>query len=374
MSAQLLAALVALAANGPERSLQDERRTVQESIANARARARELAQRRGAVLEALDGLQRAVASAETTAQLLDTRATRLAASAKSARDEERQQRRVAAAQKVRLIPLVQLLDRLSWQSSGNGGLSTPEEVVRLAERRRALEVLVRSSAARFAEVDALRQRGEFFARRAARFEDQGKRLVGSVALAREAAREKSVELRESVAALGAEESTRTRLVAELEANERELAGQLQALAESGPGATFVARRGKLPFPVKGIVTAGFGRVENPYFKTVTIQRGFDIRAAAGAPVSAVAPGRVVHAKWLKGYGNLVILDHGGQYYTLYAHLRALAVEVGQEVTTGTLLGEVGDTGSLQGDGLYFELRHGSTPLDPRPWLLPETGG
>jgi septal ring factor EnvC (AmiA/AmiB activator) len=82
----------------------------------------------------------------------------------------------------------------------------------------------------------------------------------------------------------------------------------------------------------------------------------------------VAPGRVVHAGWFKGYGNLIIVDHGGGYHTLVAHLATMRTAMGEDVEAGEVLGTVGDSGSLKGPYLYFELREKGKPVDPRPWL------
>jgi septal ring factor EnvC (AmiA/AmiB activator) len=82
----------------------------------------------------------------------------------------------------------------------------------------------------------------------------------------------------------------------------------------------------------------------------------------------VAPGRVVHAGWFKGYGNLVIVDHGEGYHTLVAHLASMQTAMGEEVDAGDALGTVGDSGSLKGAYLYFEIREKGRPVDPRPWL------
>lgn len=128
-------------------------------------------------------------------------------------------------------------------------------------------------------------------------------------------------------------------------------------------------RGKLVFPVeRGSVEVRFGRTLDPRFGTVTLQRGIDIRSPQGAPVRAVWPGKVVHAGWFKGYGNLLIVDHGDGIFSLAAHLDALEKAVGDEVAAGDEVGTVGDTGSLKGPYLYFELRDGQKPLDPERWL------
>jgi septal ring factor EnvC (AmiA/AmiB activator) len=138
---------------------------------------------------------------------------------------------------------------------------------------------------------------------------------------------------------------------------------------TGPGG-FAGRMGWLPLPAAGPNTVAFGRVVNPRFNTVTVQNGIDVGAPAGAPVRAVAPGRVVHAGWFKGYGNLVIVDHGEGYHTLVAHLGTMRTAMGEDVAAGAILGTVGDSGSLKGPYLYFEVRERGRPVDPRPWLAP----
>ena len=139
------------------------------------------------------------------------------------------------------------------------------------------------------------------------------------------------------------------------------------LASSSP--PMRGQRGKLLFPVEhGRVEVRFGRTVDPRFGTVTLQRGLDIRAPEGSEVRAVYDGAVVHAGWFSGYGNLVILDHGDGLFSLFAHLATLAHAVGDVVERGDSLGTVGDTGSLKGPYLYFELRDGQKPLDPERWL------
>jgi septal ring factor EnvC (AmiA/AmiB activator) len=160
----------------------------------------------------------------------------------------------------------------------------------------------------------------------------------------------------------AEAGTQARRLAEFVAT---LPPPRTGLSRSGG---FAARKGKLPFPAHGPITVGFGRVVNPKFNTVTVQNGLDLEAPAGSPVRAVAPGRVVHAGWFKGYGNLVIVDHGEGYHSLVAHLASMQTAMGEEVDAGDVLGTVGDSGSLKGPYLYFEIREKGRPVDPRPWL------
>lgn len=131
---------------------------------------------------------------------------------------------------------------------------------------------------------------------------------------------------------------------------------------------FGDQRGKLPWPAEGTVEVRFGRHTDPKLKTVQRQKGYDLRAPDGTPVHVPYPAVVGYSGWFSGFGNLVILDHGEGYYTLYAHLKDIQVAKDQRVQPGAVLGDVGDTGSLKGPYLYFEIRSGSKPLDPADWL------
>ncbi|WP_426754217.1 murein hydrolase activator EnvC family protein [Myxococcus sp. Y35] len=177
-------------------------------------------------------------------------------------------------------------------------------------------------------------------------------------------------LEEVVGTLAGEAELARRAVRELEQADAELTRVVQDLKELPATSGFGALRGKLPRPVEGVVEVGFGKVVNPRFNTVTVQKGLDIRAKAGTPVRAVAEGTVAYAGSLRGYGNLLILDHGDGYHTLMAHLSSILPELGAMVFPGDVVGEVGDTGSLKGAYLYFEVRKGGQAVDPALWLSP----
>ena len=133
---------------------------------------------------------------------------------------------------------------------------------------------------------------------------------------------------------------------------------------------FERLRGKLPWPASGALASTFGRQEHPRFHTVTFNRGIEISAPHGREIVAVADGTVIYADWFKGYGRLLILDHGGGYFTLYAHASDLMAKAGDSVAGGQAIARVGDSGSLEGPQLYFELRHKGKPQDPLAWLTP----
>jgi septal ring factor EnvC (AmiA/AmiB activator) len=121
----------------------------------------------------------------------------------------------------------------------------------------------------------------------------------------------------------------------------------------------------LPWPAEGRVNYGFGQQKHPQLGTTFDSHGIEIAADSAQPVKAVADGRVIYANWFKGYGNLLIIDHGNSYYTLYAQNARLVKGVGDVVARGETVGFSGLPGS---NGIYFEIRKGGTPQDPRPWL------
>lgn len=127
-------------------------------------------------------------------------------------------------------------------------------------------------------------------------------------------------------------------------------------------------KGRLDWPVTGDVLREFGVIRDPEFKTVRKQNGIDIDVPAGTPVRAVFSGRVIYADWFKSYGNLVIIDHGDQVASFYAHNAHLEVSRGQMVARNEVIGLSGDTGSLSGPFLHFEIRLKGKPKDPRQWL------
>jgi septal ring factor EnvC (AmiA/AmiB activator) len=164
-------------------------------------------------------------------------------------------------------------------------------------------------------------------------------------------------------------------IKELQARQRRVAKAPPARSRSAPGEVapgtgFGAVRGRLAWPADGKVIGEYGAQVHPRFGTRTFRNGIDIEVPEGTGIVAVYPGHVVYTGWFRGYGNLIIVDHGGEYYTLYAHAAEIRVAEGEDVTQGQTIGTVGDTGSLQGPRLYFEVRHQGKPQDPTQWLRP----
>ena len=130
---------------------------------------------------------------------------------------------------------------------------------------------------------------------------------------------------------------------------------------------FVAQQGRLRWPLDGPVEVPFGKTRHPELGTLRDSQGIEIGCDPGRPIRAVWSGRVIFANWFKGYGNLLIIDHGNSYYSLYAQATSLAKHVGETVTAGDTLGQTGYEGT---HSFYFEIRHSDIPLDPEAWLVP----
>ena len=131
------------------------------------------------------------------------------------------------------------------------------------------------------------------------------------------------------------------------------------------GRAFSSLKGKLKLPVKGELAGKFGAQREDGGLT---WKGLFIRADEGQPVKAVADGRVVYADWLRGYGNLVIVDHGAGYLSLYGHNESIAKQVGETTSAGEAIASVGSTGGASDSGVYFELRQDGKPFDPLRWM------
>jgi septal ring factor EnvC (AmiA/AmiB activator) len=129
----------------------------------------------------------------------------------------------------------------------------------------------------------------------------------------------------------------------------------------------LAQKGRLLWPVPGKLRVGFGTSRHGELGTLIESHGFDIAAAVGTPVNAAAGGKVIFANILRGYGKLMIIDHGRKYYTLYAHMARFTKQVGEPVAAAEVIAYSGYEGR---DAIYFEIRQGGKPLNPGDWLKP----
>ena len=218
-----------------------------------------------------------------------------------------------------------------------------------------------------------------------------KRLQAQLEDHRDAKRRRAAEYQKQIERMANERAKRTSLLAQvrkeksaqllaleslkeaarnLDRKINNLSTQLAALApnEYSGREAFQAYKGLLKMPVKGRIISLFGKFKNAQFNTLNFRSGIEIQTERGEPIQAVYEGKILYADWFKGYGNMIIIDHGDNYYTVYGHIEEVFKKAGDVVEAGEVMATAGDTGSIDGPKLYFEIRHHGKPLDPMQWL------
>jgi septal ring factor EnvC (AmiA/AmiB activator) len=198
----------------------------------------------------------------------------------------------------------------------------------------------------------------------------------ALAQAKESVRKEAQNKKVLLASLRQEKESRIRAVKELEQAALRLQKMMEEISRRAvsrppdipPGVGLAALRGKLDWPVKGDLISGFGKARHPEVAAEVFHNGIDIEAPVGEEVKAVEKGTVVFADRFSGYGKMVILDHGERYYTIYAHLSEILKKNGDAIKRGEILGRAGDSDSLSGAKLYFEMRKDGRSIDPVPWF------
>jgi len=218
--------------------------------------------------------------------------------------------------------------------------------------------------ARLREVDENLQEEQRNTKRLKRRQGEKKQQLKKLKADQSALRQKREEKQAAIARV-------EKLISELEAQKqqrlKELARRRGVSLEQAAGA-FARSRGTLNWPVHGTITARFGNQKHERLGTVTANPGIDIRADRGKPVRAVMDGIVVSITWIPSFGNTIILDHGAGYYTVYAHVEDIQVSPNNYVLKDQIVARVGETGSLDGAKLHFEVWKGEQKEDPLKWL------
>jgi septal ring factor EnvC (AmiA/AmiB activator) len=348
-------------------SVEDEQAELNEKIEAERALFEGLKSDKTDLLAGLDWLERAFRASNQRAEALKKSAVGLQARAERLGLEAQKAQQASNEKELALAPRLRTLYRLE-RDDRLSRLVSAKDFGAMIKRERGLSTLVQRDLGELEALAKISRYQHLTASRIERLLETAQTLEVAVKLEQQLATARKAKFLELLATTNAEEKRVSRVIAELEREEKQLAnfvGEMRSSATSG----FRSRKGHLPLPVvAGLVEVGFGKVVNPRFNTITVQKGLDIRGAMGAKVLSVGQGTVAFAGWLKGYGNLVIVDHGAGYHSLYAHLARSLVEAGNEVEEGEEIAAVGDTGSLKGAFLYFEIRKQGQAIDPAPWL------
>ena len=347
--------------------VEEEQAELNERIESERALFDSLKSERADLLTGLDWFERRFRESAERAVALQKSSKALAVRADALRAEEAQAHAAADEKERALSPRLKALYRLSREDRVSR-LVSAKDFATLVKRERGLSTLVATDLKQLEALAKISRYQRLTATRLERLLETSQAIEKVIAFELELAKSRKARFLELLATTTAEEKRVSRVIAELEREDKQLAafvGEMKSTVTSG----FRSRKGHLPLPVvSGLIEVGFGKVVNPRFNTVTVQKGIDIRGALGAKVLAVGIGTIAFSGWLKGYGNLVIVDHGGGYHSLYAHLAHSLVEAGNEVEEGEEIAAVGDTGSLKGAFLYFEIRKQGQAIDPAPWL------
>lgn len=358
---------MALAAAPPNQELEDQRSNVQSKLEAERSLLAALRDKRVGILETLEVVEKR--ARESQAKVKAARAQALVMEKRLEEQVERE--RVAKESLSRTMeevgPRLSWVYRFSKRRQLNWILASTD-FSSLVKRSRALVTIVDGDLALLQkavdEETAVEEVHLELERVRASLAAQMQELENDQA----AAIRRKNELADLLDALRVDTSHHLHLRSELEREEQKLSRMIERLERVPAGSQFLRLEGTLPMPVQGLVEVTFGQVVNPKFNTVVQQKGLDIRAVIGSPVRAVARGKVVYSGWMRGYGNLAIIDHGDGFHTLMAHLADFVRSPGDNVEPGDVVALVGDTGSLKGAYLYFELRQNGQAINPTPWL------
>lgn len=268
-------------------------------------------------------------------------------------------------------------DALRLVLSGSDPGDVARKLYYLSQLSRAGAAIIASYRRDVAELETLRNEASVKAERLreVRSSQRGdrERLFAEQRTRRRVLEKVAVEIRRSrreIRVLRADEARLAKLIEEIR---RVLAARpggsivtIYTVPRSGAdGGTFKSQRGRLRLPVRGELAARYGA---PMEVSGATAKGLFIRAKEGTPVHAVAHGQVVFADWMRGFGNLLIIDHGDAYMSVYAYNEALLKQVGDPVAMGERVATVGATGGREQSGLYFEMRHLGKPFDPMQWV------
>lgn len=360
---------VLLVAASPVRAedLAQERARVAEAMERERGVLEALRDAKGNVLEVLELVEVLHKASRAERRAYEAERRSLAFQRELAEEKERAVRQRVRELAERLAPRLEASYRLSREKS-LGLLMSASDFSSFVRRNRGLKALLQGELRLLGELEVALTDEAAMAALAREWEGRLGAHLEEVQERVDRAQKRQAVLAELLGSLQRQASESADTLRELEQQDKRLATLVAKLEAKSRAEGLRAKKGKLLFPADGLVEVGFGRVVNPKFNTVTIQKGLDIRAPFGSVVRSVAAGTVAYAAYLRGLGNLIIVDHGQGFHSLMAHLDEFFHSPGDEVEAGEALGIVGDTGSLKGAYVYFELRFDGEAIDPSGWL------
>ena len=326
------------------------------------------------LLDRLDRLNRNIQSARKTAAELRRKIKSIEDRIAEAERERREVEKRIKAQEVHVAGRLVALYKLNWLGNLNI-LASADSINGMVQRKAALERILdldnvqRESLFQdyerwsFLQIDLEKNRQEELAlesRHVAQLRELDREKRVRAALLEDVRSQKHLE-KAAISALQEAAGELDGVIASLTHDDRDR-------REVPPPGSLGTLKGLLDAPVKGKITNFFGPFKNTRYNVMNFRSGIEFKSERGEPVQAVFAGKVLFSDWFKGYGNMLIIDHGNSYCTLYAHVEELFKQKGDPVETGEVIATVGDSGTLSGPGLYFEVRHHGKPEDPQQWL------
>jgi septal ring factor EnvC (AmiA/AmiB activator) len=353
---------------------------IKKKIASEKRDLTQLQTKEGSVLESLGKIQTELERSSQELQIAQAKFAGVASELRMTQTEaHRLGKSVAARQELFQKRAVALY---RWQKSGSplAVFSGNASFNDFLQRRRYLQAALTFDRELLTQLQEESRRQEILRDELAQKKAELNAQRLAISRAKEAVRREAEKKKVLLASLRREKSTRLRALKEMEAAAGRLEKMLEEISKRAvakpretpmppmPGGGMESLRGALEWPVKGAISAPFGKFKHPEFAAEIVRSGVDIEASTGEAVRVVERGRIVYADRFSGYGKMVIVDHGERYFTIYGHLSEILKKNGDEIGRGEVLGRVGDSDSLAGSKLYFELRKDGRSVDPKPWF------
>jgi septal ring factor EnvC (AmiA/AmiB activator) len=370
----LLAAVLVLALLAPSPSSasspEQEYKKLQEQITKERQRLNEAQERERSVLNELDSVDKILSGVETDLRKYrkDLRQTEIALGNVTAEAEKTE--RSLERQKNWLKRKLRSMHRMGYGGDALIQILNAEDVAQLMRAWKFLEHLTRYEHGIM----------QAYAENLKKLDSQQKKLENlraELKTREEKVRSKERELsgkkkeKETILhAVRTEKASRQKMIAELKEASRRMLEIIQESSRTDDyeGKGFSQLKGRLIWPSDGRIAVPYGTQKDPQFDTPVFRNGIHIQTEPSAEARSVYPGKVIFAEWFKGFGQLIIVNHGSGYHTLYGNLSEIFSRVGDIIKENHVIGRVGTSGMLNAPGIYFEIRYKGKPLDPTQWL------
>ena len=380
--------------------LKTQQASLQEQLSDLKKRLSETEASHNEASDALAASEAAISKVNRRLRNLGSERVRVENRLKELREQERavSGQLTDAEKQIRVIAQAQYLNtqRESWQTLIAG--SNPHELARdaaalryfaQAEERAAHRLAYRQANIQSVSEETLSKRKELAnieqrerEDRAQLVKDQADRKQALTKLQKQISEQRASidkmerdqarlgELVASIDKLLAQQKAEAQRLAEERARQQRKAGQATASNSYVPPlkGQFAKLKGRLMMPALGKIVGRFGQARANVSGKSTTWKGLQIQAKQGSDVLACAAGQVVFSDWLRGFGNLIIIDHGDGFLSIYGNNESLYKSVGDRINRGDTIASVGNTGGEDVPGLYFELRHNGRPFNPLPWI------